>query len=335
MALWNALALWSSSDPLFFLSTSGVLEGNDSEVDSFVTGVSARFGRGLRRPFAEAFRHQKKRWARQFGSPRVSADPVHRLPHGATAAAAQAPVPRALRTSYTGIWDRYSTTPDLLRLVDWPDVTRSAGHLPSTPDSGSRVARNSQPTSSSDPVSGKASRSTSVRLGPRPGTGRKAVTSTTRRDATDEASMLLRLLERGGMTRDELAARFARFRSRARRHSLAARSPGAAAVRPSAEPRMLRRGRSDVVLLYLPPDLPVTSDAGALIERLSAAFAKGWPDTHGASRGRPPGRRRLEGNIPSRRGRVETLRQRRRDDAPNDVQFVTRLQRDSDPVGRW
>ena len=42
---------------------------------------------------------------------------------------------------------------------------------------------------------------------------------------------------------------------------------------PSAEARTLRRGRSDVVLLYLPPDLPLTSDIGTFVEQLSTAFA--------------------------------------------------------------
>ncbi|WP_327743353.1 LacI family transcriptional regulator [Streptomyces europaeiscabiei] len=41
---------------------------------------------------------------------------------------------------------------------------------------------------------------------------------------------------------------------------------------PSAEARTLSRGRSDVVLLYQPPQLPLT-DIGALVEILSAEFA--------------------------------------------------------------
>jgi DNA-binding LacI/PurR family transcriptional regulator len=42
---------------------------------------------------------------------------------------------------------------------------------------------------------------------------------------------------------------------------------------PSAEARALSRGRSDIVLLYLPPTLPLTADMGLVIEHLSAAFA--------------------------------------------------------------
>ncbi|MEI5571375.1 LacI family DNA-binding transcriptional regulator [Streptomyces brasiliscabiei] len=41
---------------------------------------------------------------------------------------------------------------------------------------------------------------------------------------------------------------------------------------PSAEARTLSRGRSDVVLLYQPPQLPLT-DLGALVEFLAAEFA--------------------------------------------------------------
>lgn len=42
---------------------------------------------------------------------------------------------------------------------------------------------------------------------------------------------------------------------------------------PSAEARALSRGRTDTVLLYLPPALPLTADVGLLIEGLSTAFA--------------------------------------------------------------
>jgi DNA-binding LacI/PurR family transcriptional regulator len=42
---------------------------------------------------------------------------------------------------------------------------------------------------------------------------------------------------------------------------------------PSAEARTLSRGRSDVVLLYQPPQLPMSADIGALVEFLAAEFA--------------------------------------------------------------
>jgi len=42
---------------------------------------------------------------------------------------------------------------------------------------------------------------------------------------------------------------------------------------PSAEARTLSRGRSDVVLLYQPPELPLSTNLGALVEGLAAEFA--------------------------------------------------------------
>ncbi len=43
---------------------------------------------------------------------------------------------------------------------------------------------------------------------------------------------------------------------------------------PSPEARRLRRGTSDVVLLYLAPELPLSADFGMLLEQMSAAFAE-------------------------------------------------------------
>ena len=43
---------------------------------------------------------------------------------------------------------------------------------------------------------------------------------------------------------------------------------------PSAEARALSRGRSDVVLMILPPALPLTADVGELLEHLSASFLR-------------------------------------------------------------
>ena len=41
---------------------------------------------------------------------------------------------------------------------------------------------------------------------------------------------------------------------------------------PSPEAQALSRGHSDLVLLYLPPTLPLTSDVAALVEHLAASF---------------------------------------------------------------
>lgn len=46
------------------------------------------------------------------------------------------------------------------------------------------------------------------------------------------------------------------------------------AYAPSAEARALSRGRSDVVLLHLPPDLPLGVDVGDLVEQLAAAMTR-------------------------------------------------------------
>ena len=46
------------------------------------------------------------------------------------------------------------------------------------------------------------------------------------------------------------------------------------AYAPSAEARALSRGRSDVVLLHLPPDLPLGVDVGDLVDQLAAALSR-------------------------------------------------------------
>ena len=103
---------------------------------------------------------------------------------------------------------------------------------------------------------------------------------------------------------------------------------------PSAEARALSRGRSDVVLLYLPPSLPLTADVGELIERLSTALADA-----GLTMVAHPWNRRPAADVWAAVTPAAVLAWDLEDvDAEemrrSGVQVVTSLV-GSDPIGRW
>ncbi|NEB03273.1 LacI family DNA-binding transcriptional regulator [Streptomyces sp. SID13726] len=103
---------------------------------------------------------------------------------------------------------------------------------------------------------------------------------------------------------------------------------------PSAEARTLSRGRSDVVLLYQPPQLPLT-DLGALVEFLAAEFA-----TVGLTAVIHPWSRKPDGDVWTAITPVAVLAW----DLPdsdvaamrrNGVRAVVSLTAESDPVAQW
>lgn len=104
---------------------------------------------------------------------------------------------------------------------------------------------------------------------------------------------------------------------------------------PSAEARTLSRGRSDVVLIYQPPQLPLSTNLGALVEFLTAEFA-----TVGLTAVIHPWARRPDGEVWTAITPVAVLAwdlpdrdvaAMRRD----GVRAVVSLTAESDPVAQW
>ncbi|WP_060882141.1 LacI family DNA-binding transcriptional regulator [Streptomyces scabiei] len=103
---------------------------------------------------------------------------------------------------------------------------------------------------------------------------------------------------------------------------------------PSAEARTLSRGRSDVVLLYQPPQLPLT-DLGTLVEFLSAEFA-----AVGLTAVIHPWSRRPDGDVWTVITPVAVLAWDLPDNdvaamRRNGVRAVVSLTAESDPVAQW
>lgn len=118
MAMCNALSFWASSDPLFFMTTLGILEGKESEIDSYILACE-RYG--LDKAFIKPMRKHAEINSKGghgnltrciFASiPQISHDDARRM--------------RRLThlfidiydQFYTAIWNYYSQTPTLLRRV--------------------------------------------------------------------------------------------------------------------------------------------------------------------------------------------------------------------------
>lgn len=119
MALCNSLAFWAHSDPLFFFSTLGILEGKDIKQDSFLD-AAYRIGvdPALLKPVKA---HSDINLNGGHGS--LTRKIFSRIP-----AIADADVRRMRAQThlfielydqfYTGIWEHYSTSPTLLRTLD-------------------------------------------------------------------------------------------------------------------------------------------------------------------------------------------------------------------------
>ncbi|TCG09031.1 hypothetical protein BZM27_07855 [Paraburkholderia steynii] len=119
MALCNSLAFWAHSDPLFFFSTLGILEGKDIKQDSFLD-AAYRIGvdPALLKPVKA---HSDINLNGGHGS--LTRKIFSRIP-----AIADVDVRRMRAQThlfielydqfYTGIWEHYSTSPTLLRTLD-------------------------------------------------------------------------------------------------------------------------------------------------------------------------------------------------------------------------
>ncbi|WP_353554029.1 iron-containing redox enzyme family protein [Paraburkholderia terrae] len=119
MALCNSLAFWAHSDPLFFFSTLGILEGKDIKQDSFLD-AAYRIGvdPALLKPVKA---HSDINLNGGHGS--LTRKIFSRIP-----AIADADVRRMRAQThlfielydqfYTGIWEHYSASPTLLRTLD-------------------------------------------------------------------------------------------------------------------------------------------------------------------------------------------------------------------------
>lgn len=104
---------------------------------------------------------------------------------------------------------------------------------------------------------------------------------------------------------------------------------------PSAEARTLSRGRSDVVLIYQPPQLPMSTNLGALVEFLTAEFA-----AVGLTAVIHPWARRPDGDVWTAITPVAVLAWDLSDyDAAamrrDGVRAVVSLTAESDPVAQW
>jgi hypothetical protein len=117
-ALCNSLAWWSRTDPLFFVTTIGVLEGRDLAVDSFVLSCERRgVDPGIVGPMR---RHSEINLEGGHGSltrqvfaeiPAIDAATMTRL-RGQTHLFVE-----LYDGFYRGIWEYYSTAPELLRRI--------------------------------------------------------------------------------------------------------------------------------------------------------------------------------------------------------------------------
>jgi len=117
-ALCNALAWWSRTDPLFFITTIGVLEGRDLAVDSFVLacerqGIDPLVVGPMRRHSEINLQGGHGSLTRQVFAeiPAVDAATVARL-HAQTHLFVE-----LYDNFYRGIWEHYLTAPALLRRI--------------------------------------------------------------------------------------------------------------------------------------------------------------------------------------------------------------------------
>ncbi|WP_336600186.1 iron-containing redox enzyme family protein [Paraburkholderia bengalensis] len=119
MALCNALAFWAHSDPLFFFSTLGILEGKDIKQDSF---LDAAYRIGVDPVLLKPVKaHSDINLNGGHGS--LTRKIFARIP-----AINEADVQRMRAQThlfielydqfYAGIWEHYSTSPMLLRKLD-------------------------------------------------------------------------------------------------------------------------------------------------------------------------------------------------------------------------
>ncbi|TXH75150.1 MAG: hypothetical protein E6Q88_03690 [Lysobacteraceae bacterium] len=120
LALCNSLAHWSATDPLFFFSTMGVLEGKDLKLDSYVNAMEE--SGTVQEDFIKYIKsHSNINLQDAHGN--LSREIFRRIP-----VVARSEIERMKRQThmfieiydrfYTAIWEHYSTTSSLLRLVN-------------------------------------------------------------------------------------------------------------------------------------------------------------------------------------------------------------------------
>ena len=117
-ALCNALAWWSRTDPLFFITTIGVLEGRDLAVDSFVLACERQGIDPL--VVGPMRRHSEINLKGEHGS--LTREVFAEIPavDGATFARLHAQTHLFVElydNFYRGIWEHYITAPTLLRRI--------------------------------------------------------------------------------------------------------------------------------------------------------------------------------------------------------------------------
>lgn len=120
LSLCNALAYWAATDPLFFFSTMGVLEGKDLKIDSYVSAME--YSSVIEDSFVKHIRDHSNINLND-GHGNLSREIFRKIP-----AISCLDVERMKRQTYlfieiydrfyTAIWEYYSSTDRLLRLVD-------------------------------------------------------------------------------------------------------------------------------------------------------------------------------------------------------------------------
>ena len=118
MAMCNALSYWASSDPIFFLSTLGVLEGKDTEEDPYIHACEIN---GLEADFIGPMRaHSEINRNAAHGD--LTREIFREIPHidAETIARARRQMPLFIEmydNYHTALWNHYSKTDQLLRRV--------------------------------------------------------------------------------------------------------------------------------------------------------------------------------------------------------------------------
>ncbi|MCF5495888.1 hypothetical protein GIV81_25835 [Pseudomonas syringae] len=120
LALCNALAYWAATDPLFFFTTMGILEGKDIEVDSYIIAMQAS-GKIKDEFIAPILAHANINIGAEHGVltrelfaeiPVVTADQLRSMKSNTHIFV------ELYDNFHSAVWDFYSTTHTLLRPVN-------------------------------------------------------------------------------------------------------------------------------------------------------------------------------------------------------------------------
>ncbi|HKS13490.1 MAG TPA: iron-containing redox enzyme family protein [Pseudomonas sp.] len=120
LALCNALAYWAATDPLFFFTTMGILEGKDIEVDSYILAMQAS-GKIDKAFIDPILAHANINISAEHGVltrelfaeiPVVTADQLRSMKSNTHVFV------ELYNNFHSAVWDFYSTTDTLLRPVN-------------------------------------------------------------------------------------------------------------------------------------------------------------------------------------------------------------------------